>query len=96
MSREDARRGASVGDERAAASHPASEIPLALTGEEKSVLEVLVACKTSRTVAQLCASSGLDRERVTGTLESLRAKGLVTRFNTLVESYAARFPGIEV
>ena len=60
------------------------------------MLETLVACGSARTVAQLCASSGLDRGQVAGTLESLRAKGLVTRFNTLVESYAARFPGIEV
>jgi hypothetical protein len=96
VSREDVRRGAGVGNERAAAQPAAPEIPLALTDEEKTVLETLVACKAARTVAQLCASSGLDRGQVTGTLESLRAKGLATRFNTLVESYAARFPGIEV
>ena len=96
MSREDARRGAGVGDEQTAVRPPAPEIPLALTAEEKSVLETLVVCRAARTVAQLCASSGLDRGQVTGTLESLRTKGLVTQFNTLVESYAARFPGVEV
>jgi DNA-binding MarR family transcriptional regulator len=96
VSREDSRRGAGVGDEVVAAQPSAPEIPLALTAEEKSLLETLVACGTARTVAQLCASSGLDRGQVIGMLKSLRAKGVVTRFNTLVESYAARFPGIEV
>jgi len=29
-------------------------------------------------------------------LESLRADGLVVRLNTVVESYASRFPGLDV
>jgi len=96
VSREDARRGAGIGGERAVTQPPAPEIPPALTIEEKSVLATLVACKTSRTVAQLCTSCSLGRGQVTASLDSLRAKGLVTRFNTLVESYGARFPGMEV
>jgi hypothetical protein len=96
VSREDVRRGAGVGNQRTAAQSPVPEISFALTAEEKSVLESLVVCRAARTVSQLCASSGLDRGQVMGTLESLRTKGLVTQFNTLVESYAARFPGVEV
>jgi DNA-binding MarR family transcriptional regulator len=96
VSQEHARRGAGISDEATAGLPPDLESPLSLTVEEKSVLQTLVGCGSARTVAQLCASSGLDRGQVTGTLESLRAKCLVTRFNTLVESYAARFPGVEV
>jgi hypothetical protein len=29
-------------------------------------------------------------------LESLRAEGLIVRLNTVVESYASRFPGLDV
>lgn len=96
MSREDARPGVGIGDERSAERAATPEIPPTLTAEEKSVLETLVACGTARTVAQLCASSGLDRKQVASTLKGLRTKGLVTRFNTLVESYAARSPGVDV
>jgi uncharacterized membrane protein len=68
----------------------------ALTADEKSVLDILIAGGTSRTSAQLSATSGLPRAQVAVALESLRQRGLVTRFNTLVESYAVRFPGVEV
>jgi hypothetical protein len=96
VSREEIHRDAGVGEERAAAPSSVPESPLALAAEERAVLEILVTCGTARTMAQLCASAGLSRGQVASTVESLRAKGLVTRFNTLVESYAARFPGIEV
>ena len=95
MSREDVHRDAGIGDERTAPPSRAPDSPLALTAEEKSVLETLLACGTARTIAQLCVGAGLSRGQVVSTVESLRAKGLVTRFNTLVESYAARFPGID-
>ena len=95
MTREDAQRESGVGDERFAAS-PAGLDPLVLSADERAVLEVLVGCETSRTEAQIAAKCGLPRENVAGGLETLRAKGLVSRFNTLIESYAARFPGVEV
>jgi hypothetical protein len=96
VSREDVHREADIDDERAAVPSPVPDSPLALTVEERSVLETLVACGTARTIAQLCAGAGLSRGQVASSVESLRSKGLVTRFNTLVESYAARFPGIQV
>jgi hypothetical protein len=96
VTREDAQRESGVGDERSAASPLGLDDALALSADERAVLEVLVDCGTSRTEAQIAAKCGLPRENVAGGLEALRAKGLVSRFNTLVESYAARFPGVEV
>jgi DprA winged helix domain len=96
VSGEDARPGVGIGDERSAVQPATQDSPPTLTAEEKSVLETLMACGTARTVAQLCASSGLDRKQVASTLADLRTKGLVTRFNTLVESYAARSPRVDV
>jgi hypothetical protein len=94
VTREDAQRESGVGGERSAASLPGFD-SLLLSADERAVLEVLVDCGTSRTEAQIAATCGLSRERVTGGLETLRAKGLVARFNTRVESYAARPPGVE-
>jgi DNA-binding MarR family transcriptional regulator len=94
--RKDTKRGADIGGERAAASQPAADQAPVVTPEEKKVLDILLSSRTGRTVSQLSSRSGLPRDQVASALESLRAKGLVTRFNTLVESYAARFPGLEV
>ena len=96
MPRKDAKRAADIGDERATASPPAADEALTVTPEEKKVIDILLSSKTSRTVAQLVSRSGLSRDQVAIAVESLRTKGLVTQFNTLVESYAARFPGLEV
>ena len=60
------------------------------------MLHALLACETGGTAAQLAAGSGLTREQVANALQDLRAKGLVTCLNTVVASYAARFPGIRV
>jgi hypothetical protein len=96
VSEKDAARGTDVGDQAVSPSRPAAERRPILTDEEKTVLDLLVTCRTARTVAQVCAGARVSREQATAALDSLRAKGLVTRFNTLVESYAARFPGVEV
>lgn len=95
MSGEDARRTKGIGEKRPVEGPPALD-SLAITADERAVLEILVACRTARTAAQLSAGCGLARDRVTGALDGLRSRGLVTRVNTLVESYVARFPGIEV
>jgi len=93
---EEVRPGMGIGDERSAVTPPCDETEPVVEGDEKAVLEILVACGAGRTMAQLSANSGLERDAVAVALDGLRAKGLVTRFNTLVESYAARFPGIQV
>lgn len=95
MSREDAMRESGIGDERSTGSLPGLE-SMVLSADERAVLEELMGCKTGRTVAQIAAGCALPRENVSCALDELRARGLVTRFNTLVESYAARFPGLEV
>lgn len=95
MSRKDAQRESSIGAGPSAAALPGLGSQ-GLTVDERAVLEVLVAYGASRTVAQVVAECGLSRAGVAGALEGLRAKGLVTRLNTLVDSYAARFAGLEV
>jgi hypothetical protein len=96
VSRNEAPRSEGANAENGAESADVPGTSEALSADEKSILQVLVSYGSARTVAQLCATSGMDRERVTPILDGLRAKGLVTRFNTLVESYGARFPGLEV
>jgi hypothetical protein len=95
MTREDAQRESGIGAPLSAAP-PSGLDSLVLSAHEKAVLEVLMECGTSRTEAQIAAKCGLPRDIVAGSLETLRTKGLVSRFNTLVESYIARFPGVEV
>jgi hypothetical protein len=78
-----------------AAQQAEQTLPL-LTDEERALLDILVASATAKTAARLSAASGLSKEAVVGALDTLRAKGLVTSFNTVVASYGARFPGLEV
>jgi predicted transcriptional regulator len=68
----------------------------ALTDQERAVLDLLMASTAARTAAQLSVASGLSRDQVANAIESLRVQGLVTRFNTVIESYGARFPGLEL
>jgi hypothetical protein len=93
VTREDAARSVGIGGEAVGQTPPPQ---LVLSQQEKSVLDFLVACKDGKTAAQIGAGAHMDREEVAAALDSLRKRGLVTRFNTLVESYAARFPGVEV
>ena len=96
MTREDASRARGIGDQHTGGHGSDAAIPLVLAADERAVLDVLVACGEARTAAQLVGSCGLPRDQVAKALAELRTRGLVTRFNTLVESYAARFPGLEV
>jgi hypothetical protein len=96
VSRQDAHRGARIGDRRALESSSSGDARPVLSDDEDKVLSILVSFGNSKTTQQLAAGTGLPREQVATALDGLRAKGLVIRVNTLVESYAARFPGIEV
>jgi hypothetical protein len=92
----DAKQGASIGDAGLSAPPPGGETLAALSDAETKVLDRLVLRGAAQTPAQLSAGCELGREQVAQALDGLRAKGLVTRLNTVVESYTARFPGIEV
>jgi hypothetical protein len=96
VTREDASQARDIGDQRASGQGPDGVSPVVLAADERTVLDILVGCGEARTAAQLVGSCGLPRDQVAQALADLRTKGLVTRFNTLVESYAARFPGLEV
>jgi len=96
VARDNVMRGAGLRPERVSAPAPANHTPPSVSPDERALLAILVDCKTARTVGQLCSVSGLDREQIIPALAGLRSKGLVSRYNTVVESFAARFPGIEV
>jgi hypothetical protein len=93
---EDTKPASTNGSEHTTTERQAAQTGAALNDEERALLDVLMASATARTAAQLSASTGLSREQVATALESLRVQGLVTRFNTLIESYGARFPGLEL
>lgn len=44
----------------------------------------------------LRSRTGMSTEELRSSIERLRALGLVTRLNTVVESYSSRFPGLRV
>jgi DNA-directed RNA polymerase sigma subunit (sigma70/sigma32) len=94
--REDTKPASTNGSEHTTAEQQAAQTLAALNEQERAVLDVLMASATARTAAQLSAASGLSREQIATALESLRVQGLVTQFNTLIESYGARFPGLEL
>ena len=96
MPREDTKPASTNGSEQTTAEQQAAQTLAALNEQERAVLDVLMASATARTAARLSGVSGLTREQVAIALESLRVKGLVTQFNTVIESYGARFPGLEL
>lgn len=67
-----------------------------LADEEAAVLGLMSRSGHCLTFGILRSRSGLETEQLRAVLESLRADGLVVRLNTVVESYASRFPGMDV
>ena len=67
-----------------------------LSSDESVVLEALSAEDQCLTMGSLRARTGISPADLRKAVEGLRAKGLVTRLNTVVESYASRFPGLRV
>ena len=76
-------------------TRPVSGIPQ-LSSDESVVLEALSAEDRCLTMGSLRARTGMSPEDLREAVEGLRAKGLITRLNTVVESYASRFPGLRV
>ena len=68
----------------------------ALSEKEALILSALSDAGHCLSLGQLRARTGILREDLKPILEGLRAKGLAARLNTVVESYACRFPGIRV
>jgi hypothetical protein len=67
-----------------------------LSESEADVLRVLSGQGRRMTVGQLETFTGYTREELGMALGGLRAKGLVTQLNTVVESFTCRFPGLRV
>jgi uncharacterized membrane protein len=96
MPREETRPAPAPGPQDAAPGLQDAETSPQLSDQEQAIVDILMAAGTPRTPAQLAAASGLSRSTVASALDSLRERGLVVRYNTLVESYGARFPGVEL
>ncbi len=83
---------------RSDAAEPAevsvSSLP-SLSADESRVLAVLSEMRHS-SIGILRARTDLGSDDLRTVLDALRAKGLVTRLNTIVESYSSRFPGLRV
>ncbi len=66
-----------------------------LTRSEAAVLAVM-SSGDRMGLSTLRARSGMSQVEVRSALDGLRAKGLIVRLHTIVESYALRFPGLDV
>jgi hypothetical protein len=88
--------GATASGNAAPQTHEeANGLPV-LADEEAAVLDLMSQSGHCLTFGTIRSRSGLETEQVRAVLESLRANGLVVRLNTVVESYASRFPGLDV
>ncbi|MCJ7796235.1 MAG: hypothetical protein MUQ56_05635 [Thermoleophilia bacterium] len=67
-----------------------------LAHEEAAVLALMSRSDHCLTFGTIRSRSGLATAELRVVLESLRAEGLIVRLNTVVESYASRFPGLDV
>jgi len=67
-----------------------------LADEEAAVLALMSRSEHCLTFGTIRSRSGLATAELRVVLESLRAEGLIVRLNTVVESYASRFPGLDV
>ncbi len=67
-----------------------------LADEEAAVFALMSRSGHCLTFGTLRSRTGLQTEELREALESLQANGLVVRLNTVVESYASRYPGLDV
>jgi Fe2+ or Zn2+ uptake regulation protein len=74
----------------------ASSSLVQLTDEQKQVLDCLQDAGTGLTRRQIVARVSCPPSVVEDALESLVAANLVGRLNTLVPSYACKYPGVRV
>jgi RIO-like serine/threonine protein kinase len=70
-------------------------LPL-LADQEAAVLDLMSRSGHCLTFGTIRSRTGLDTEELRSALDSLRTDGLVVRLHTVVESYACRFPGLDV
>jgi len=87
--------GGSDQDLRSPLSEDATERGPQFTAAESRVLTALSE-EPRLSFAVLRSRSALPPEELRTALDSLRARGLVTRLHTLGESYSSRFPGLRV
>lgn len=73
---------------------PPARLP-SLSPAESSVLNALSEAR-HLSFGVLRSRTGTSVEELRETLSRLRAMGLVTQLNTVVESYSSRFPGLRV
>lgn len=72
------------------------EEPKALDQEEAAVLALMSQGDHCLSLGTIRSRTGIATLELRVVLEGLRAKGLIVRLDTVVESYASRFPGLDV
>lgn len=79
-------------------SHAVREVdgPSVLGDGEAAVLALMSQGDHCLSLGTLRSRTGMSTQELRGVLDGLRAKGLVVRLDTVVESYASRFPGLDV
>ncbi len=99
---QDERRSSVLGEVRAAPPAPPVSGPEvrpaslpSLSAAESSVLNALSEVR-QLSFGVLRSRTGMSTEELRTSVERLRALGLVTRLNTVLESYSSRFPGLRV
>ncbi len=66
------------------------------TGVQKSVLDSLGNAGKGLTLRQLETAVGCSAEELKSAVDSLLQASLVSRLNTVIPSYATRYPGVRV
>jgi len=67
-----------------------------LSDEEKMVLDCLHRAETGLTGKQIVARVSCPAPAVEEALDALLARSLVAKLNTLIPSYACKYPGVRV
>jgi hypothetical protein len=75
-------------------SHPPALVEL--SDDQKRVLDCLHAAGSGLTLRQLEAKTSRPLPALEEALDGLLAKNLVARLNTLIPSYAYRYPGVRI
>lgn len=72
------------------------EGPSALGQGEAAILSLMSQGDHCLSLGTIRSRTGMATRELRAVLDGLRAKGLIVRLDTVVESYASRFPGLDV
>jgi Fe2+ or Zn2+ uptake regulation protein len=67
-----------------------------LSDDQKTVLDCLQRAETGLTAKQIVARVSCPAPAVEDALDALLARNLVAKLNTLIPSYACKYPGVRI